>query len=353
MKGFQQMLAASAVAFAMAAAVSPVSAEIQSEKFKVVGTWHNLSPYYMFEKPFWEDQLGELSNGKLSAKINPITELGLKGFEVARLTKIGVFDVVFGSFGYVASEAPEIEGADLSSVSNDFQEGRKLVTAYKGVLDRVFEQKYGLKFLFAYPFPSQMIFCSKPVTKLSDLKGKKVRVYATTLGDFVEGLGGTSVTISFAEVVPALQKGVADCGITGTMPAYNAKWHEVITHAMKVRVGMGLSFMAMNLKKWNGLNADTQKFFLDQSARLEDEIWAAMEAEDEEALRCLSGKGGECSKGTAGSVVITEPTAEDLSLRKKVLEESVLKKWAARCSKQCVANWNATAGKVAGVSARK
>ena len=44
------------------------------------------------------------------------------------------------------------------------------------------------------------------------------RVYSTTLGDFVEGAGGVSVTIPFAEVVPALQKGVADCGITGTMP---------------------------------------------------------------------------------------------------------------------------------------
>jgi TRAP-type C4-dicarboxylate transport system substrate-binding protein len=241
----------------------------------------------------------------------------------------------------------------LSSVSNSFEEGRKLVDAYKGVLDTVFERKYGLKYLFAYPFPSQMIFCSKPVTKLSDLKGKKVRVYSTTLGDFVEGVGGTSVTISFAEVVPALQKGVADCGITGTMPAYNAKWHEVITHAMKIRVGMGLSFMAMNLKKWNGLNADTQKFFLDQSARLEDEMWIAMAAEDEEALRCLSGKGGKCSKGAAGTVVITEPSAEDMALRKKVLEKNVLKAWAARCSKQCVENWNATAGKVAGVSARK
>ena len=353
MKGLQHMLAVSAVALGMAIGAPSASAEIQSESFKVVGTWHNLPPYYMFEKPFWEDQLSKLSNGKLTAKINPITELGLKGFEVARLTKIGVFDVVFGSFGYVASEAPEIEGADLSSVSNNFEEGRKLVDAYKGVLDTVFEKKYGLKYLFAYPFPSQMIFCSKPVTKLSDLKGMKVRVYATTLGDFVEGLGATSVTISFAEVVPALQKGVADCGITGTMPAYNAKWHEVITHAMKIRVGMGLAFMAMNLKKWNGLNADTQKFFLDQSARLEDEIWVAMEAEDEEALRCLSGKGGKCSKGPAGTVVITEPSAEDLALRKKVLEENVLKAWAARCSKQCVENWNATAGKVAGLSAKK
>lgn len=353
MKGFQHMLAASAVALGMAMGAPSASAEIQSESFKAVGTWHNLPPFYLVEQPFMTKELSELTGGKLTGKINAITELGLKGFEVARLTKIGVFDVAFATVGYVASEAPEIEGVDLSSVSNSFAEARKVMKAYEPVMEKVVAEKYGMKYLYSYPFPSQMIFCSKPVTKLSDLKGKKVRVYATTLGDFVEGLGGTSVTISFAEVVPALQKGVADCGITGTMPAYNAKWHEVITHAMKVRVGMGMAFMAMNLKKWNSLNADTQKFFMEQAARLEEKTWVAMEAEDEEALRCLSGKGGKCSKGEAGSVVITEPTAEDNALRAKVLEDEVLKKWAARCSKKCVDDWNATAGQVVGLTARK
>ena len=218
------------------------------------------------------------------------------------------------------------------------------------MLEDIFAKKYGLKYLMSYPFPSQMIFCNAPVTKLSDLKGKKVRVYATTLGDFVEGLGGTSVTIAFAEVVPALQKGVADCGITGSMPAYNAKWHEVITHAMKVRVGLGMAFMAMNMKKWKSLNKETQDFLLEQSTNLEERMWVGAQNEDAEALRCLTGS-GDCSRGAPGKVVITEPNDEDLKLREKVLNEHVLKKWAQRCSKKCVDDWNATAGKIAGVEA--
>lgn len=345
--------AIAALCGAAAVLAAPIaSAEIQKAKFKVVGTWHNLSPYANFEKPFWEKQVTELSGGKITAEIHPITELGLKGFEVARLTKTGVFDVVFGAYGYVASEAPEIEGADLSSVSNSFDEGYKVVKAYEPYIKSTFQKKYGLHYMFSYPFPSQMIFCSKPVTKLSDIAGKKVRVYATTLGDFVEGLGGTSVTIAFAEVVPALQRGVADCGITGTMPAFNAKWHEVITHAMDIRVGMGLAFMAMNLKKWNSLNADTKKFFNAQAARLEKEMWKASADEDAEALRCLSGK-GECTRGEPGHVIITEPSKEDLALRRKVLQENVLKKWAQRCSAECVKHWNETAGKVVGLEAHK
>ena len=49
----------------------------------------------------------------------------------------------------------------------------------------------------------------------------------TSQGDLVEALGGVGgVTIPFAEVLTALQRGTVDCGITGTMPAYKAGWHQ-------------------------------------------------------------------------------------------------------------------------------
>ncbi len=48
---------------------------------------------------------------------------------------------------------------------------------------------------------------------LSDLKGKKIRTYYRTLGDFIGGLNASAVTIAISEGVPALQMGVADCTI--------------------------------------------------------------------------------------------------------------------------------------------
>ncbi len=327
-------------------------AEIQNVEIKVVGTWHNQSPYMLFEKPFWTKDVTRLSGGKIKAQLNPITELGLKGWEVMRLLKLGVFDVAHGVYGYVASEEPALEGIDLSSVANDFKQGREIVRAYAPIVAKHFDRTFGAKYLFTHPFPSQMIWCNQPINKLTDLKDKKVRVYSTTLGDFVEGLGGTSVTIAFAEVVPALQKGVAECGITGTLPAYQAKWHEVITHAMKIRVGMGLAFAAMSNKMWNTFNADTKAFFEAQAARLEDEMWINSEAEDEIAFACLSGK-GKCTKGEPGSVILVDPAQSDLDERDRILKEFVLKKWAARCSAECVADWNATVAPIVGVKAVK
>ena len=271
---------------------------------------------------------------------------------MARLLKLGVLDAAFGAYGYVASEGPAVEGVDLSSVSKDFATGRKVANAYAPVLAKRFDKTLSSKFMLTYPFPSQMIWCNALIKKLSDLRGKKVRVYSTTLGDFVEGAGGTSVTIAFAEVVPALQKGVADCGITGTMPAFQAKWHEVITHAMTIRVGMGLGFLAMSNKTWNRVNKDTQDLLWSQAKKLENEIWAFSKTEDDEALRCLSGKGS-CSKGTPGSVTLVEPAAEDVKERDRILRDNVLKAWASRCSAECVKDWNATVAPIIGVKAVK
>ncbi len=332
-------------------AVTPAGAEVQRLSIKAVGTWANLSNHFKFEKPFYEETLPKASGGRIKATINPITELGLKGWEVMRLLKLGVFDVAHGVYGYVASEDPALEGVDLAGAAKDFREARAIAEAYEPVIARHFDKTFNAHYLYTFRWPSQYIWCNKPVNRLTDLKGKKVRVYATTQGDFVEGVGGTSVTIAFAEVVPALQKGVADCGITGTMPAYQAKWHEVITHALLLPVNAGLGFAAMSNKLWNSLNDDTKALLTAEYKKLSEAQWANAQAEDEEALNCLSGRGS-CSRGEPGKVQLVEPGPEDLKERERVLRDFVLKRWAQRCGEQCAEEWNATAGKIVGIMAK-
>ena len=353
LKSSHKLATAAIVAGALTAGVATTAtAEIQNLNIKAVGTWANLTNYYNFEKPFYNKTLEKDSGGKITASVNPITELGLKGWEVMRLLKLGVFDVAHGVYGYVSSEDPALEGVDLSGAAADFKQAKKIVKAYEGVIAKHFDKTFNAKYLSTFRWPSQFIWCSKPVNKVTDLKGKKIRVYSTTLGDFVQGVGGTSVTIAFAEVVPALQKGVADCGITGSMPAYQAKWQEVITDAMLMPVGAGLGFTAMSNKMWKSLNKDTQAFLTKEYKALTDAQWANAQAEDEEALNCLSGK-GKCAKGKPGHVKLTQPSAADFAERERVLKNFVLKNWAQRCSAECIANWNATAGKVVGIKATK
>ena len=197
----------------LAATASTVTAADKPATIKAVGTWGSLTNYQKHEGPFWNERISEASGGSIIGDIKPQTELGLKGFEIMRLVKNGVFDFAFGLPGYVAAENAIFEGGDLSSVTQDIATQRKVSDAYFPTLEKAFEETYNAKLMMLYPFPSQTLWCNAEVNGLADLKGKKVRVYSTTLGDFVEGVGGTSVTVPFAEVIPALEKGVVDCGI--------------------------------------------------------------------------------------------------------------------------------------------
>ena len=341
-------------AMVLGLAASPASAGMKSQEFKVVGTWGFLDHWKEREGPFWKDQLPKLSGGKLTANAKPLTELGLSGYEVMKLMKRGVYDVVHGVTTYVAQDSPAIEGADLAGVIQDLPTYRKANEAYRSILAREFEQKYGAKLLMVYAWPSQQLWCNlgdKSITKfgLDKLKGKKIRTYSKTLGDFIEGVGGTAVTIAFSEVVPALQKGVADCGLTGTLPAYNAKWWQVVTHNIRIRLGYASSFMAMNLKLWNGLDKDTRALFNKALPKLEEEMWIATAANDQKGMDCNAS--GPCD-GPVGGMIPIEPTAADKAKLKSIVENFVLKRWAKRCGTQkCVDEWNATIGKLAGVTA--
>jgi len=349
-RGWRVATGAALIAGAMAAN-SAQAQQLKQQTFSAVGTWGNLNNFKKHEGPFWRDVVPKASGGRITAKVQPITEVGLKGFEMTRLLKLGVFDMAFGVIGYVAGEDPVFEGPDLSAVAQDIKTARAIVDAYRPIMAKAFEEVFKAKLVVLYPFPSQMLWCNAKINSIADLKGKKIRVYSTTLGDFVEGVGGVSVTIPFAEVVPALQKKVADCGITGTTPAYNAKWHQVATHAYAMRVGWGISFGAFNLKRWNSLDAATKAFFTKQFKELEDRMWKTTGAEDAMGLSCNTG--GNCTMGKPGGMKLVSPSKADLDARTKILQSHVLKRWAERCTKKrpnCVKEWNATIGKVVGIT---
>ena len=107
------------VALAFTVSTGPVSAEMKKKEFKVVGTWSFLDHWKEREGPFWKERLPKLSGGKLTANAKSQTELGLSGFEIMRLLKLGVFDAVHGVTTYVAQDSPAIEGADLAGVIQD------------------------------------------------------------------------------------------------------------------------------------------------------------------------------------------------------------------------------------------
>ncbi|MGB1389460.1 MAG: TRAP transporter substrate-binding protein [Paracoccaceae bacterium] len=315
---------------------------------KAVGTWGSLPNYKDHEGPFWNETIAVATGGSIIGEIKPQTELGLSGFEIMRLVKNGVFDFAFGLPGYVAAENAVFEGSDLSSIIQDFSTSREVQEAYFPTMEKAFAEIYNAKLMMLYPFPSQILYCNGEIDNIGDLQGKKIRVYSTTLGDFVEAVGGVSVTVPFAEVIPALEKGVVDCGITGTTSAYGAKWYQVATHAYTLRVGFGIAFGAMNMDKWNSMSPEQQEVLTAEIAKLNEALWSENDAQDAVAISCLTSTN--CPT-EPGGMTLVEPSAGDIATRDRLATDVVLARWAERCGAECAANWNETVGKVLGLTA--
>lgn len=339
-----------AVAIAGALCATAAFADTIERDFKVVGTWGNLSSWQNVESPFWSEQLPAATGGKITGNAIPITEAGLKGTEVMRLLKLGVFEVAHGLGSYVASENPAIEGTDLSSIAPDFATMRKIAQAYEPTMDQTFRDVYGATIVSLHPWPASMIYCVDPISSIEDLQGRKVRVHSATLGDFVEGAGGTVVTLPFAEVVPALEKGVADCAVTDPVSAFKAKWHEVINHVFTLPIGYSITFTAVNAQLWDGLDEESRGAMQAAFDAMEDSGWAIAESEQAMGVGCLTGT-VECTMGEAGSASLNTPSDSDEAARQAILSDFVLKRWSERCGADCAAKWNETAGVAADLMA--
>jgi TRAP-type C4-dicarboxylate transport system substrate-binding protein len=259
--------------------------------------------------------------------------------------------------GYVAGEVPELDGYDLSGVIQDIGTLKKVVAAYTPVIDKIMRERVGVRMLAVWPTVQQSIWCAVPIGGLSDLKGKKVRVFAATQADFLRAIGATPVTMSFSEVVPALQRKVIDCAVTGTLSGNLAKWPEVATHLYPINVGWSLWIMTANERNWARIDPKAQKFIV---AKLQDimvkRAWKIAEEGTNQGIWCSTGDKrctwGEKQKVTLYNLTLVPYTDADDAKLKSLVASVALPEFAKRCGKACVAEWNATVGKVVGLTAK-
>jgi TRAP-type C4-dicarboxylate transport system substrate-binding protein len=218
------------------------------------------------------------------------------------------------------------------------------------VIDRQMQKNWNAKLLAFGGNPPQVFWCRNVIGGLDDLKGKKVRVFNNTMRDFLGGVGATAVSMAFAEVVPALNNGVVDCGVTGSLSGNTAGWPEVAKSVYPMSLGWSINIMAVNLNTWKRLDARTQAFILDQVKAYEDKMWATLKKADAEAETCNTNR-QPCTMGKLASTTIVPVKPAEMETHKKLVEGAVLAGWAKRCGAECAREWNETVGKVLGLKA--
>jgi TRAP-type C4-dicarboxylate transport system substrate-binding protein len=301
------------------------------------------------EQPFFES-LAQKTGLPIVVEYKPVDTTGIKDTDELRVMKSGLFEAASLRMSQNSRDEPTILGLDLVGASPDYKTGHAVAKAYFDELDHRLQKQFNVKLLGVWPFGPQVLFCKKPITKLADVKGLKVRVYDQNLAKFIESIGGTPVPLSFAETQQSLSLGVVDCAITGPSSANSAGWPEVTTHMMPIAFQMALNGYAITVPTWNKLKPDQQAKLKAAFDAQNEEVWRYSEELFVDASNCNVGK-DPCTTGKKYNLVYVPVTAADIDTLRNAVQKVSFPVWAEVCDKTnptCSATWKKLVGPIVG-----
>lgn len=307
-------------------------------KLKFMGINRTLDPWKLYEE--WAHAVEKRSEGRVKFDFTSLPELGLGGAETIRVLKTGVVDVTETYGGYVAGELPLLEILELPGIFPDPETAKKAILAWKPTEARILEERANAILLAMAVYPDQAFFSKKPVRKLEDFKGLKTRVHSVALSDLVAGLGGEPLTVAFAEVYTALERGTLDAAISGTKPGFGLRWYEVSKYMLGPISMRPHVALAINRHAWNKLPKDLQ-------AILKEEAEAIVEGKAFDAIEVWNKEGIEKSIEKGMELIPFTPDIQ--TAIKEVLQTRVVPSWVRRAGgKEAAQLFNQVIGPLVG-----
>jgi TRAP-type transport system periplasmic protein len=185
-----------------------------------------------------------------------------------------------------------------------------------------------------FPIGPSSIDTRKPVQRLADYSGLKIRVLASPFQlELIKRMGGSPTPMTLADVLPALQQGAIDGTLT-TMTQYTTL-HYVDAAKYVVATGQPyVSSMTVLSKKWvDGLPPDLQKTVRDDAAQVSKDIVPFVYEFFDAQTKIWLDQGGSISSlppaDQAEMMSKISSIAEDLSTSKPELNAAVKTVFAA------------------------
>jgi len=174
--------------------------------------------------------------------------------EVRAGTQNDVIQIGWVQHGLVAGKFPLSEVAGLPFLVDDIGAGgAALWRLYKsGLLDAEYVESvplwYGLLGL-------QALHWAKAPKSVDNLNGAKFRINGRVVGQLIEVIGGTPISMQSEDMYAALQRGTID-GIVSSWAAFEPyKLQEVTTYHYEIPFGTTPSMFMMSKKKYEALPA--------------------------------------------------------------------------------------------------
>ena len=190
----------------------------------------------------------------------------------------GIVDIGFSAISYNPGKFPQMEAVELAYGLKTATQIAKLANDYYAKFQP--KEFKDVKILFFTAVAPGQFHTKKPVNKIEDLAGMKIRCPGGPMVAWIKSLGGVPVVLPTGDTYDALSKGVVD----GTVGAFEAleilKWHEAVNYSTVSGAAISqVRYLVMNKSKWNSLPPNLQQIFTkviaeynEKLAKLSDDI---------------------------------------------------------------------------------
>lgn len=205
----------------------------------------------------WAKEIEKRTGGKVQVTIFPGGTLTPPAQCYDGVVK-GLSDLGFSFFGYTRGKFPLAEVIDLPLGIRSGLVATKLINEfYNKFKPKEFD---GVKIMYLHAHGPAFLHTKKPVYKLEDLKGMKIRSSGLA-AKIVEKLGGAPVAMPMSETYDALSRGVVEGSVAPLEALKTWKWGEIVKFTTECYGASyaGGFFVVMNKEKWNSIPPDIQK----------------------------------------------------------------------------------------------
>ncbi len=274
-------------------------------------------------------KLEAATNGRLSIQMFPAMQLGGEK-EMIEQAQLGAVQIARISVGPMGPLVPEFNVFNLPFVFRDNDHMEKVIDGPIGqeVLDKLSNHAtaglIGLAYMNA---GTRNVYNSKkPITKVEDLKGLKIRMMGNPLFvDTMNALGGNGVAMGFDQLINGMQTGVVD-GAENNEPTYEsgqhyryAKYYSRTGHLMIPEI------LVFSKKSFESLSKDDQALVIKlgkESQAEQRKLWYEKEKESIEKMKAAGVEVNDIADKAAFQVAV-KPVWDKYGGQHKALIEKI------------------------------
>ncbi|MBJ3774374.1 TRAP transporter substrate-binding protein [Acuticoccus mangrovi] len=307
-----------AAAGALAAATAITALPAQAETTLRITLQLPLKSHLGQNLLYFKEEVEKISEGDVSVEIYDSAQL-YKDKEVPDAVGSGQIEAGVASLTTYVGEIPAVDVFYMPFLLNSEEKVRAAVAAGSPVRTLIDDAiaETGANVLWWQAYGTVILLSNDaPIKTPDEMKGKKVRVFGKTLGQWVQAVGGVPTLISGSEQFLAYQRGTVDVGMTGVSGVQSRSLWDVMDTITRVNVADIEFIVVINQDYWEGLSEQEQMWINEAATRAQERVRDEMSNIEAKAY----------SDAEANGMAIYDPTPEEIEAW-KTASQPVIDTW--------------------------